>query len=78
MSGVTADSEKPSGTCHVWCRPRAGTPIVLFGFCVKPSQGPSAPNASDGIVCQPASRRLVIAIPGSLPAGYWYVPTFST
>ena len=39
MSGVTADSEKPSGTCHMWCRPRAGPPNACCGFCVKSSRG---------------------------------------
>ena len=24
MSGETADSEKPSGTCRMWCRPQSG------------------------------------------------------
>ena len=38
MSGVTVDSQKPSGTCHVWCHPRAGTSIALCGFCVKSTQ----------------------------------------
>ena len=41
MSGVTADSEKPPGTCHMWCRPRAGTSIALCRFCVKSSKGPN-------------------------------------
>ena len=37
MSGITADSEKPSGTRHAWCRARVGTTIALFEFCVKSS-----------------------------------------
>ena len=39
MSGVTADSEKPSGTRHIWCRPRVGTSIALCRFCAKSRPG---------------------------------------
>ena len=37
MSGETADSEKPSGTCRMWCRPRAAPSMALIGFCAKSS-----------------------------------------
>ena len=37
MSGVTADSEKPSGTRHIWCRPRVGHPLLFVRFCAKSS-----------------------------------------
>ena len=37
MSGETADSEKPSGTCRIWCHPRAGISIAFRRFCVKSS-----------------------------------------
>ena len=40
MSGVTVDSEKPSGAWHMWCRPRTGTSIALCRFCVKSSKAP--------------------------------------
>ncbi len=38
MSGVTVDSEKPSGAWRMWCRPRTGTSIALCRFGLKSSK----------------------------------------
>ena len=37
MSRVTADSDKPSGTCYMWSQPKAGTSLALCRFCVESS-----------------------------------------
>ena len=69
MSGVTVDSQKPSGACHMWCLPRAGTSIDLCGFCVKSSQDVEAgmvsqadPEVRRGVpgcgVARPTSRAM--------------------
>ena len=38
MSESAADSEKPSDTCHMRCRSRAGPPNACCRFCVKSSE----------------------------------------